>query len=87
MKKALEKNPQGAIDGLTPEQRFFIAYAQGWRSRYRIEFERQQLQTDGHSPPRFRVKGPLENMPEFAGAFSCDPAKALRADADRVNIW
>jgi predicted metalloendopeptidase len=87
LKKALEKNPQGPIEGFTAEQRFFIAYAQSWRSRYRPELERQLLQTDGHSPPRFRVKGPLENMPEFAGAFSCDPAKALRAEADRVNIW
>ncbi|QJR11404.1 Neutral endopeptidase [Usitatibacter rugosus] len=87
MQKALEGTARAPIDGLTPEQRFFISYAQGWRSKMRPEQELIYLKTDGHSPPRFRVRGPLENMPEFARAFSCDTAKTLRADNERVNIW
>ena len=87
MQKALEGTARAPIDGLTPEQRFFISYAQGWRSKMRPEQELIYLKTDGHSPPRFRVRGPLENMPEFARAFSCDVAKTLRADNERVNIW
>ena len=87
LQKAEQAKPAGAIDGLTPDQRFFLAYAQGWRSLARTEQERLQLRTDGHSPARFRVRGPLANMPEFARAFSCDPSKALIADIDRANIW
>jgi putative endopeptidase len=87
MQKALQGAKREPIDGLTAEQRFFISYAQSWRSSVRPEQERLLLQTDSHSPPRFRVRAPLENMPEFARAFACDPAKALRAEADRVNIW
>jgi len=85
--KALQKSNPGKIDGLTPEQRFFLAYAQSWRRLDRPERERLIIQTDGHSPARFRVKGPIVNMPEFAKAFSCDPDKALRAQSERVNIW
>jgi predicted metalloendopeptidase len=87
MQKALEGTARAPIDGLTPEQRFFISYAQAWRSKMRPEQELIYLKTDGHSPPRFRVRGPLENLPEFPRAFSCDASKTLRAEGERVNIW
>ncbi len=85
--RALAGTPREKIDGLTPEQRFFISYAQAWRNRMRPEQERVLLQTNSHSPARLRVRGPLENLPEFARAFSCDPAQVLRAEAERADIW
>jgi predicted metalloendopeptidase len=53
----------------------------------RAEQERMRILTDTHSPPRYRVKGPLANMPEFAQAFSCDAGKTLLSESDRANIW
>jgi predicted metalloendopeptidase len=85
--KALQSRPQGPIDGLTPEQRFFISFAQGWRRHVRPEQERVYILTDGHSPGRYRVKGPLAHLPEFAKAFSCDPKKSLLAEGDRAELW
>jgi predicted metalloendopeptidase len=87
LQKALEGRPRDKVEGLTPEQRFFVSFAQAWRSSYRPEMERLQLRTDAHSPPRFRVAGVLANMPEFAQAFGCDARRALLADGDRANIW
>ena len=45
------------------------------------------LRTGQHSLPRFRVRGPLAHMPEFANAFSCAPDKALLSEGERANIW
>ena len=87
LQKALRDKPQGPIDGLTQEQRFFLSYAQVWRSNMRPEQERLRILTDGHSPARYRVKGPLANMPEFAQAFSCDAGKTLLSEGERANIW
>lgn len=87
LQKALAGKPQGPIDALTPEQRFFLAFAQGWRSNARLEWERNSLLTGQHSLPRFRVRGPLRHMPEFAKAFSCDTSKALLTEGERANIW
>ena len=90
--QAFEKTPQAKakvkIDGFTPEQRFFLGYAQIWRSNIRPEAVRQQVQTDPHSPGQFRTNGPLMNMPEFYQAFGCqDGNKMMRAAADRSKIW
>lgn len=88
LEEALAGKPRPRIDGLTPEQRFFVSFAQVWRSRVRPEQERVRLLTDGHSPPRYRVQGPLANLPEFPRAFDCPAgAKALRAESERVSIW
>ncbi len=88
LQRALAGQPRERIDGLTPEQRYFISFAQAWRSRVRPEQERLRLLTDGHSPPRYRVRGPLANFPEFAQAFSCPAdAQALRAEGERVILW
>ncbi|QJR11405.1 Neutral endopeptidase [Usitatibacter rugosus] len=87
LQKSLAGKPREPVQGFTPEQRFFLAFAESWRRLDRPERERLIIQTDGHSPGRFRVRGPTENLPEFAKAFSCDPAKALRAESERVHIW
>ena len=87
LQKSLEGKPRDPVQGFTPEQRFFLSLAESWRRLDRPERERLIIQTDGHSPGRFRVRGPTENLPEFAKAFSCDPAKTLRAESDRVHIW
>ena len=77
--------PRVTIGGFTPEQRFFLAFAQIWRQNVRPEALRMSLATDPHAPNRFRVLGPLANLPEFAQAFPC-PAGETRTAA-RVNIW
>ncbi len=88
LQKASSTHTPASIDGLTAEQRFFLSYAQSWRSLARPEVERVRLTNDGHSPPRFRVKGPIANLPEFAKAFGCKPGDAaLHSAAARVNIW
>jgi putative endopeptidase len=87
LQKALGAQPQAPIEGLTADQRFFMSFGTIWRARYSDEQERLLLRTDGHSPPRFRVNGPLTHMPEFARAFSCDATKTLAAEADRAEIW
>jgi putative endopeptidase len=85
--RALRDRPQGPIDGLTAQQRFFLSYAQAWRTNMRAEQERLRLLTGQHSPPRYRVRGPLAHMPEFAHAFSCDASKTLLGEAERADIW
>ncbi len=90
--QAFEKTPQAKakakIDGFTPEQRFFLGFAQIWRTNIRPEAVRQQVLTDPHSPAQFRTNGPLMNMPEFYQAFGCqDGNKMMRAQNDRSKIW
>jgi putative endopeptidase len=65
------------IDGFTPEQRFFIAFAQGWRTNQRPEDVRNRLQSDVHSPVKWRVLGPVTNLPEFYDAFNAPRPKDL----------
>ena len=74
--------------GFTPQQRFFLAYAQSWRTLQRPEALRVQLNTDPHSPPRFRVLGPLADLPEFQKAFGCaEGSPMVRPPAQRPAIW
>ncbi|HEX9963191.1 MAG TPA: M13 family metallopeptidase [Pyrinomonadaceae bacterium] len=86
-KKSLEGKPRPAeIDGFTPEQRFFLGWAQVWAGKYTPQAEILQVQTNTHSLPRWRVNGPLSNMPQFAQAFGCKSgAKMVRTDA--CLIW
>jgi predicted metalloendopeptidase len=91
LQKALAKNPKAAqekIDGFTPDQRFFLGWAQIWRQNQREEDLRLRLNTDPHSPGRFRTIGPVSNMEEFAKAFNI-PATSpmIRPPDQRVNIW
>jgi putative endopeptidase len=63
--------PRTPIDGFTPEQRFFLGFANGWCENVTEAAERQFAQTDNHSPGRYRVIGTISNMEEFQKAFSC----------------
>jgi putative endopeptidase len=88
MERALQGKKRALVNGFTPEQRFFLAYAQARRSNSRPEQLRLQIRTDPHSPSEFRVNGPLSNMPEFAKAFGCQPGDAMvRPDSLRARIW
>ena len=88
LERALQGKPRTLIDGFTPEQRFFLAYAQARRSNARDEALRLQIQTDPHSPGKFRVNGPLSNMPEFAKAFGCKEGDPMvRSASTRARIW
>jgi putative endopeptidase len=88
MERALREKPRTSIDGFTPEQRFFLAYARARLTVLRPEAARMMLATDPHSPGRFRVNGPLSNMPEFAQAFGCREGDAMvRPAAARARIW
>jgi len=88
LKKALEGKRPEPIDGLSAEQRFFVAFAQSFRENIRPERLRLQLATDPHAPGKYRIRGPLANMPEFSQAFNCAAnLSPLRADSLRVNIW
>ena len=87
--KSLEGKPRPAnIDGFTPEQRFFLGWAQVWASKDTPEVARLQAQSDPHPLSRFRVNGPLSNMPQFAAAFSCKAGDAMvRDETKRCQIW
>jgi predicted metalloendopeptidase len=88
LKLWLAEHPGSAIDGFTPEQRFFMGYAVTERGHYRDEALRLQLQTDPHSPGEFRVNGPLSNLDEFYQAFDVKEGDKLwRKPEDRVKIW
>jgi putative endopeptidase len=89
MKKSLEGKPKPElIDGFTPEQRFFIAGAQMWRSIYTPEAMKKQVLTNPHSPGEWRVTGPFSNLPEFYEAFGVKPGnKMYREEAKRAKIW
>jgi putative endopeptidase len=86
--KAIGDKPQPKIDGFTPDQRFFLAWAQIWRELQRPEAVLQNLKTNPHSPGKWRVDGPLANMPEFKAAWGCKEGDAMvRPDSLRARIW
>jgi endothelin-converting enzyme/putative endopeptidase len=77
--------PARSVDGFTPEQRLFIGFAQIWCENARPEATRLRVQTNPHSPGRFRTNGVVSNMPEFRKAFACKAdAPMVRANACRV---
>jgi putative endopeptidase len=88
LEKALGNKPRSKVDGFTPEQRFFLAWAQIWRELQRPETQLQLIKTNPHSPGRWRVNGPLANMPEFRTAFGCKEGDPMvRPDSLRARIW
>lgn len=88
LQKDLGNSPREKIDGLTPDQRFFISFASVWRSLIRPEALRLRVKTDPHSPAQFRCNGPLSNLDEFAAAFDVpEGAPMRRPAAERVTIW
>ena len=84
-------NDQGrpdAIQGFTPEQRFFISWATIWRTKYKDETLRNQVMTDPHSPGMYRATGPLTNVDGFYEAFQIDTDDTMfKPDSARVYIW
>jgi predicted metalloendopeptidase len=86
LETALANRMRPEIGGFTPEQRFFLSFAQIWCSNDRPEAERLQVQTDPHSPPRFRVNGVVQNSPEFQKAFSCKTGQPM-APPNACRVW
>ena len=87
--RTLEGKPEPPkIDGFTPEQRFFLAFARIWATTARPEYERMSVTVDPHPLPRFRANGALLNMPAFAQAFDCQPGDPMAKAAGQVcKIW
>jgi putative endopeptidase len=76
------------IGGFTPLQRYFLGYALGWQSRQREERLRVLLLSDVHAPAKWRVLGPLANVPEFHQAFGVKPGQAMyRDERQQVHVW
>ena len=76
------------IDGLTGDQRFFLAWAQVWQGKYREDELRQRLETDPHSPPYFRINGPVRNLDAWYEAFGVTAEDDLYLPPEeRVRIW
>jgi predicted metalloendopeptidase len=87
--KSLQGKPKPKdINGFTPEQRFFLGWAQVWAQNIRPEAARLRTATDPHPLGRFRVNGPLSNMTTFASAFACKEGDAMVRPPDkRCQIW
>jgi putative endopeptidase len=82
------KGPEPTVDGFTPDQQFFLAEAQWRGALVRPEAERVAVTVDPHPPGKYRVLGPLSNMPEFAAAFQCKPTDAMvRPEAELCTLW
>jgi putative endopeptidase len=74
------------IDGLTPEQRFFVGYGQSWCGETRDETKRLRATVDPHSPEKYRTNGVVSNMPEFQEAFHCKAGSPM-VNAKPCRVW
>jgi len=74
------------IEGLTPEQRFFVGYGQSWCTNERDEVKRLRATTDPHSPEKYRTNGVVSNMQEFQQAFHCKAGAAM-VNKNRCQVW
>jgi putative endopeptidase len=87
-KLSLKGQPAAVVGGFTGDQRFFLSWAQVWRAKYREGAMREMVMTDVHSPPYFRVNGPLPNIDAWYQAFNVQPGDKLYIKPeDRVQIW
>lgn len=87
-KKSSQYKNKEKISGLTPEQRYFLAYGYAWMINAKDEALARQIMVDVHSPAQFRINGPLMNIPEFYKAFNIKPgSKMYQSDNLRVVIW
>jgi predicted metalloendopeptidase len=75
--------PIGALDG---DRQFFVSMAQAWCTVASPQIEQVRVRTDPHSPPRYRVNGPLVNLPEFAEAFSCAEGTPMNP-VEECEVW
>jgi endothelin-converting enzyme/putative endopeptidase len=85
--KARQVHPAPTLDGFTPEQQFFIAWGQFRGDETRPESQRLMVQGDPHPVAKFRVIGPLSNLPEFAKTFGCAPDSAMVRGAKACEVW
>ncbi len=84
----LARTGRAEIEGLSPEQRYFLGASLFEREHSRPEFEKTLALTDPHSPARFRVNGPMSNLPEFYAAFAVKKGdKLYREPKNRAKIW
>jgi putative endopeptidase len=74
------------IDGLTPDQRFFVGYGQSWSGQTRDETKRLRATVDPHSPEKYRTNGVVSNMPEFQEAFHCKAGQPM-VNQNRCRVW
>jgi predicted metalloendopeptidase len=87
-KRTLDGKKSPVMDGFTGEQRFFISWAQGWKTLMRDAYLKQMIATNPHSPGNFRAIGPLSNMPEFYEAFDIKEGDGMFIPVEkRVVIW
>jgi putative endopeptidase len=87
-KKSKQYINKEKISGLSPEQRYFLAYGYAWMVHAKEEYLARQIMMDVHSPAQFRVNGPLMNIPDFYKAFNIKPGdKMYQPDSSRVVIW
>ena len=85
---ALHGKPAPILDGLTGDQRLFLAWSQGWQAKRRPDYATMLIKSDPHSPPEFRVDGPLRNIAAWYAAFDIKPGDPLYLPPDkRVKIW
>jgi endothelin-converting enzyme/putative endopeptidase len=85
---SLDGKEAPVMDGFTGDQRFFLGIGQAWKFKATDEAMRNRVQTDPHSPPEFRVNGPLPNMPEFIAAFDVQETDGMYLPPEqRVKIW
>ncbi len=88
MENALKGKKVEPIDGFSPEQRFFLSYAQVWRNNTRPERLRLQVKTDFHAPGEYRINGPLRNLQAFYDAFGCGKDGTMYLPPEkRALIW
>lgn len=87
-RRSLAGRTPPTLDGLTGEQRFFLGWAQAWRSKASAEFLKNQVVTDEHTPRQFRVDGVVRNLDEWYAAYDVKAGMRLYlAPQDRVKIW
>ena len=87
-KKTKEGQSTKKIDGFTPDQRFFLSWAQVWRGSQRPEAAAQRILTDPHSPEQYRTNAPLTNIDAWYAAFKIQPGdKMYKAPEDRTKVW
>jgi putative endopeptidase len=87
-KKTQQAHPAAVIEGFTPDQQFFIAWGQFRGDETRPQEQRRMVQGDPHPVAKFRVIGPVSNMPAFAEAFQCKPGSTMvRPAAERCEVW
>jgi predicted metalloendopeptidase len=85
--KSLEGKERKTVDGFTPEQRFFLGYAVSRCENITDDLARIMVDTDPHSPGKFRLIGAVSNMPEFWKAFSCKPGQPMVRGNKACKVW